>query len=700
MTTDFSNMVYDPVTGTTKRKNNTDLPYLNPNETSQGYLPYKPKDYNPADLEQGNKNVMGTAQQAALTQPQNTAMQDQTTQMTQKLMTDPNMGRDWGKYNTGMMSKFDADRASGIKQYKEANTGMGGAGQVQDNLVRLALQQNLDRGLYENELENQAYEKGMENYLSALGQGREQGQYLDEAQQNYINNLLNVRGAYEGERSQESSNALQKELTAANIASAQKIAGMEIASREKLAADQNYLTQQGINLQSAGLYGYNRQDGTHVYGTAELSAMKFGLESKDLENQTVELFGGMVDSNGDGVPDKQIFGKYDLLSAADKREADTLYGYDVTDTAGNVVGRVSGTLQLQNDRSDIERQGLELDKAKVFGYWKDTNGDGAADTYVDGELDLALKNYGLDIEQIGIDKDTAYGYVQTDENGNPIIDPDGKPVRIKGTMEIQVEKLGVEKLLANLQERQINTDEIEQVYNYINDQVAIGNASPVDAFNFVKNVVSEYGATLTEADKNAIYGELAQDFKVQQYQFALTNPDFAEWDENGNFVNLTDEGMKYFGNYVNSTLYGESIIPTIGGSTGYFNTAGYQLSDNRVVRDDGQNVNPYDLAIAFKNANDQNNKNYQQYQTITANAKTISPRIKSTGYNTLDIGADTGDVVNVNGRLMVILNKKRNGRVDNFEIMDVASGTKKYFDAFSSGTNSVNNFNDWVNTLT
>lgn len=200
MATSFSNMEFDPTTGQTKPKQN--LPYLNPNEASQGYLPAV--NYSQQNLQQGNANVMGTAQQAAMQNPQSGQMQDQTTKMTQKLMTDPNMGRDWAKYNTAAMSKFDADRAASTQAFKQQNAGMGGAGQVQDNLIKMALQQNFDRGVLENELENQAYEEGMKNYLSALGQGREQGQYLDDSQTKYINNLLNVRGAYEGERSQDS----------------------------------------------------------------------------------------------------------------------------------------------------------------------------------------------------------------------------------------------------------------------------------------------------------------------------------------------------------------------------------------------------------------------------------------------------------------------------------------------------------------
>jgi hypothetical protein len=685
MATDFSNMVYDPATGTTKRRN---LPYLNENEANQGYLPYTGQNYNPSDIEQGNVNVMGAAQQAALSQPKTTAIQDQTTEMTQKLMTDPNMGRDWLKYNAGMMSKFDTDRASGIKAFQEENTGMGGAGQVQKNLIDLALQQNLDRGLYENELEKEAYEEGMKNYLEALGKGQTQGEYLDTAQQNYINNLLKVRESYEGERSQESNETLQRELTAVNITSGEKIAGMEIASREKVAADSNYLTQQGIDLQSATLYGYDKPDGTHIYGQAELSGKKFAIESKTLENQTTELFGGMIDTDGDGIKDKQIFGKYDLLSSEDKREADKLYGYDVKNAKGNVVGHISGALQLEADRVDIEKQGLEIDKAKIYGYDRD---DG---THVDGELDIAMKQQGIDLERLGIDKNTAYGYVQTDADGNPVIGNDGKPVRVKGSLELQTEEMTVKTLLAKLEERRVDTADIESTYNFINNEIESGRASPDSAMNYLNNVLKKNGVELTEADKNAVFAEVAQDFKIQQYQFALANPDLSQFDANGGFAGLTEEGNRVFNNYIGSTLYGEAT-PVAGGEN---------LAERGITSPDYLlEMQADDLAVFLRNADNPNNQNNQIYQQAAAKAPTFSPSIRSRARNTLIVDAAQEDVVNVGGRLMVITrgnHKSGTGRAhQEFEIMDVATGIKKIFTGLASTDNSVLNFDSWASSL-
>jgi hypothetical protein len=693
--TDFSTMTYDQTTGQTKQKKQQQLPYYNTtNPVQDNYLPYTGnQQQNNTELQQGNVNVMKTAQGAATATPQSTPLQQQTTQMTQKLMTDPNMGRDWSGYNTGMMSKFDLDRASAMKAAEEANAGMGGSGNVQRGLIDMALGQNVDRSVLENELEQQAYQDQLTNYLNAIGQGREQGRYIDESQTNYLNNLLNTRSAFEGERSQESTQNLQRELTAANITSSENIAGMNIASNERIQANKDYLTQQGINLDSAALYGYDDPTtGEHIYGQAELAGMKFGLEEKDLQNQTNELFGGMVDTDGDGIPDKYIEGKYDLLSNEDKREADKLYGYDIKDADGNVIGHVNGALQLEQDRVQIEQQGLELNKAQVLGYEKDTDGDGMNDTYVPGELDLAFKKYGIDLESLGLDKDSAYGYVQTDENGNE--------TRIKGSIENQMDEVAVRTMLAKLEERGIDITEQESIYNFINSEIEAGRADPNAALNYLNNVLEDNGVTLNEADRNAIYEEIANDFQIQKYQFALSNPDMAQYDENGNFIDLTEEGKRYFGNYVNSTLYGESTTPIVGGETG-INDA--RIIDNNVyiTTAEGEKIaNGSDLSLILRNANDPNNQNYDLYQKLSTSSKTINPRIKSKGSNTLDLGgAEVGDVVNAGGRLMIITSKKRNGRVSNFKIMDVATGTEGYFDGMTNSNDTVNNFDDWVNNL-
>lgn len=212
--TSFSTMEYDPVTGQMKQKKQQNLPYLNPNESSQGYLPYVGNQQPQAtaqSLQQGNANVMGAAQNTALNQanPQNNAIRNQTQQMTQKLMTDPSAGMDWAKYNAGQLSQYDANAAKTVQKAKQELGDMGGSGNVQANLINMMMAQNTDRSALDNTLQMQQHDKSLEDQYKAVNQGITTADSFDQSQSNAIDNLLKVRSGYEGERSQDSANTQQ-----------------------------------------------------------------------------------------------------------------------------------------------------------------------------------------------------------------------------------------------------------------------------------------------------------------------------------------------------------------------------------------------------------------------------------------------------------------------------------------------------------
>jgi len=212
----------------------------------------------------------------------------------------------------------------------------------------------------------------------------------------------------------------------------------ERVSREKIAQDEILIKQQGLTLEQARLYGYTDAAGNHVSGTAELAAKALGLQEKTLELQKQELF-GYTDENG--VYHK---GKYDFMNEESKREADRLYGYQIKDENGNVIGTVAGELQLKSDQIEIEKQGLKLSEAKLFGYEKDTNGDGIPDTHVDGEMDLNMKKFGLEEKSYEDNRLKVFGG----------IDPVTGQI-IKGEMQLAAEELGLKEKSFDLQKQEL-----------------------------------------------------------------------------------------------------------------------------------------------------------------------------------------------------------------------------------------------------
>jgi hypothetical protein len=191
-------------------------------------------------------------------------------------------------------------------------------------------------------------------------------------------------------------------LAEAGIASAEKIAGMNISSNkdiaqmqinsaEKLAADKNWLDQQNIDLNHASIYGYTDASGNHVPGSMEIAQKRFGLESDTLQLQKEEI--------------KQ---KYALLNAEDKRAADAFYGYDSNDSEGNSIHHL-GTSDLAAAELELKQQGLSLEEAQLKGY-TDASGN-----HVAGNLETAAQSLGLQAKSVQGQLDEIYGY--TNEAG-------------------------------------------------------------------------------------------------------------------------------------------------------------------------------------------------------------------------------------------------------------------------------------------
>jgi hypothetical protein len=128
-------------------------------------------------------------------------------------------------------------------------------------------------------------------------------------------------------------------------------------------------------------------------------------------------------------------------------------------------------------------------------------------------------------------------------------------------------------------DRQLETVRLEMQtvgmdYSLIENAIAAGRISPDEAVEFVRTQFPDLD--ITAADPNAIYQELDRDYRVQQYQFAQTNPDYAIYvDATGNevpagtpgatFKELNTEGAGLFNEFLNTSYYGPDGKPIVGG---------------------------------------------------------------------------------------------------------------------------------------
>lgn len=287
-------------------------------------------------------------------------------------------------------------------------------------------------------------------------------------------------------------------LTKLGITSGETIAGMRISADKDLATmqinaaaslakDENFLKQQGIDIQKASVQGYTDSDGNHVMGSAEIAAKTFGLQSTQVADSQKELF-GWTDSQG--VYHK---GKMDLLSAEDKRNAEALYGYN--DQNGN---HIPGSLELQAESVNIQKQGMTLEEAKAKGYI-DSNGtyhegslaiaaktaqaevdqlygfvDPNTGEYVAGSASLAQKQFGLQSDSLELQKQELKGY--TDENGN----------HVPGKYE----------LLSNEDKRAADALYGKDIIGYKGQVIHLAGSMEIAAD---QNEIAKQGLTLTEA---------------------------------------------------------------------------------------------------------------------------------------------------------------------------------------------------------
>lgn len=251
----------------------------------------------------------------------------------------------------------------------------------------------------------------------------------------------------------------------------------------------------------------------------------------------------------------------------------------------------------------------------------------------------------------------------------------------------------------NLQQNAMDMQKLEQQYNYIQNEIEAGRAHPDAAMDFVNNALKESGIQLDKADPNAIYKELERDYKIQKYQFAQANPEYAIYDKNHNFVELREEGEIAFNNFLQKTYYGPDGKIEVA-------TGGEPTKVSNYTIDSITKTNHQELEKDFRNADVETNPNYEKYAKLLAEAPTLNVRITNKAKNELS-DFNQNDVYNVGGRLMIISTERRQegkgfggGRKrDEIELMDLATGIRKTFSGKKKDNNNVNTIGSWAANL-
>ena len=110
-----------------------------------------------------------------------------TTQQAQKLLSDPNMGRDFAKEQATQLAQYDRNRAQSLEAARQGMAGSGGSTLNQNEHMRIALQGAEGRSDLENQLQSEAAQAQQSNLLAALAEGRATSQTEQDVYNTNIN---------------------------------------------------------------------------------------------------------------------------------------------------------------------------------------------------------------------------------------------------------------------------------------------------------------------------------------------------------------------------------------------------------------------------------------------------------------------------------------------------------------------------------
>jgi len=337
------------------------------------------------------------------------------------------------------------------------------------------------------------------------------------------------------------------------------------------------------------------------------------------------------------------------------------------------------------------------------------------------EMDRILQEQGFEESMAYVNNELAQALQNNDFTNSKAL----MEIRHQQELKIHNDNLALEQARVDLQEAGIDMAQIEQQYQFLQNEVANGRLDPSVATNFIKDALGEklpVGFQFTEPDPNAVQDAMAADWVNQQYQYALQQGDadgdgkldagIYETDANGNniFVGLADEHSEKFNNHMNETIYGTDTSPSLGGSDikdkntrvdgDFFMEGGkmYKVSNGG----DKTDMHADDYALILRNASMPNNKNNSIYTDLLNNANAPDISIDSRSNNTIRGVPGAGTVVKIGDRLMVVTVGKYRSKTgrnhDEFEIMDISTGSKKTFTGLNK-KDSVGGMGGWADGL-
>jgi len=587
----FSDMEIDPTTGLAKVKNTTgttgattgatgtstgttgattpQLPYMDANGNSSQLLQYKPQaSPTTAQLDAGNNSVMGAAQQSAIAQSNpNDSITAGTQKLTQSLLNNPNQGYDPTSYNANQLANYDQQQQQQVKQFKQQNGDMGGAGEVQQNLLKTMLDSSLGRSNLDNTLNMQAIDKAKQNTIDALTQGRDQTTSQDAHTQAAISNLLNTRNAYESTRAQDSS----QNFTADQTTKAQTFQ----AGQSSLDRAQQLLVQQNDQAGSQALATLNGK----IASNAMLTQEDFTASQNSLDNALK-----LAIANGDNATKTQIQGmQADLetkLQDSQQKFQSTLQTAQQSWQTGERIGTEDATAQLQaldiaskqamqnNDLDtqkslETQKENLQLqintqdmDQQTKMAYLnsqlaeaKANNDVGRQEQILDfsntQDMTKATQQFGFQ-KALATQQQNATLAIQKGDWANA---QSLQKTQLTATAQEHDKDLAEQSIKDALEDKQITIQGQQMNYNQIQTAIAAGQLDPQTALDELKKEMPNLD--IKAPDPTASQKAIDQKYGDLQYSYLKTHPGDAD---PADPTKVSTAGQAAFNDFFNKSL--------------------------------------------------------------------------------------------------------------------------------------------------
>lgn len=509
------------------------------NQVQSVPLQTPPQNVSP-NLDTANDQVMNAAQNKAVSGAPNDLMNNVVAQ-TQNLVKDPNLGRNYEAEKQLALEKQNRNMNQQLETLRQQTAPTAYTGQNLRDLTNVAMQSVQQRADTARQWDMDQAKAEREAMIQAITAGQNVAQQQQGAFSEDLQNLLNTRGAYEGEANrQQQNNMLDKTFTQdieklklSNQYDAAKQA-IDVQLQKELAAGnwQNAITLTNMKgdidkeIQAAQ---FQQQTSERIATQGWQTSERLGSEDAAKALQLIQAETQKALQTGDFEKARYLQDQDGLLKL--KMQTNEM-------SANEKMAYLNNDLANAKANGDVDRQKLILSfqHAQEMDTLEKTQGHDTAMQYADQEFKRAMQNNDF-IQAQEIQKN-----------------------QIRSAAEENDKNRILEQAKIGLAAKGVNMDEIQRQYDLIQNEIDSGRAAPDAALKFLNQQLSGSGIQLTPLNASIeAKSALEEDYKQQQYQFALyhqNDGNFVYYDEN-NTLQLTPNGQREWLNYVNSILYNQ-----------------------------------------------------------------------------------------------------------------------------------------------